>query len=236
MLSGDDGSDNDKYAFQLPDDERLSLLECGSAYSHTDDVINADVQKCFANAKYCALHINIHNLPTKYDHLTNILSWLKEQGIVVHFILLCETFLNENNAHMFPIPGYSFIHNSRKTRIRGGVAMYILDEFTFKERPDLAINHEGEFESIIAEIEPKQGGKKLMLAEIYRIPNTSQRESIARFESIMTGLQNTNSDIMMGSDTNFDFMKVGSDRNISDLLDIFISPWEHYPPASPLRE
>ena len=52
--------------------------------------------------------------------------------------------------------------------------MYILDEFTFRERPDLAINHEGEFESIIAEIEPKQGGKKLMLAEIYRIPNTSQ--------------------------------------------------------------
>ena len=52
-----------------------------------------------------------------------------------------------------------------------------------------------------------------MLAEIYRIPNTSQREYIARFESIMTGLQNTNSDIM----------KVGSDRNISDLLDIFIS-------------
>ena len=114
LLSGDDGSDNDKYAFQLPDDERLSLLESGSAYSHTDDVINADVQKCFANAKYCALHINIHNLPTKYDHLTNILSWLKEQGIVVHFILLCETFLNENNAHMFQIPGYSFIHNSRK--------------------------------------------------------------------------------------------------------------------------
>ena len=179
MLSGDDGSDNDKYAFQLPDDERLSLLESGSAYSHTDDVINADVQKCFANAKYCALHIHIHNLP----------------------ILLCETFLNENNAHMFPIPGYSFIHNSRKTRIRGGVAMYILDEFTFRERPDLAINHEGEFESIIAEIEPKQGGKKLMLAEIYRIPNTSQRESIARFESIMTGLQNTNSDIMMGSES-----------------------------------
>ena len=34
-LSGDDGSDKDKYAFQLPDDERR----------HTDDVINADVQK-----------------------------------------------------------------------------------------------------------------------------------------------------------------------------------------------
>ena len=38
--------------------------------------------------------------------------------------------------------------------------------------------------------------------------NISQRESIVRFESIMTGLQNTNSDIMMGSDTNFDFMKL----------------------------
>ena len=87
VLSGDDGSDNDKYDFQL-------LLESGSDNSHTDDVIHADAQKCFANAKYCALHINIHNLPTKYDHLTNILSWLKEQGIFVHFILHCETFLN----------------------------------------------------------------------------------------------------------------------------------------------
>ena len=38
--------------------------------------------------------------------------------------------------------------------------MYILDEFTFRERPDLAINHEGEFESIIAEIEPKQAKKE----------------------------------------------------------------------------
>ena len=120
MLSGDDGSDNDKYAFQLPDDERLSLLESGSAFAIQMTSLMPMFRSVSQMRNTVPLKtINIHNLPTKYDHLTNILSWLKEQGIVVHFILLCETFLNENNAHMFPIPGYSFIHNSRKTRIRG---------------------------------------------------------------------------------------------------------------------
>ena len=40
--------------------------------------------------------------------------------------------------------------------IWGGVAMYISDDFNFKERPDLCINVEGHFESITLEIETKQ--------------------------------------------------------------------------------
>ena len=67
---------------------------------------------------------------------------LKEQGITIHFILLCETFLSNANAHLFPIAGNNFVHKSRSQLTRGGVAIYILDGFNYTERLDLCINVE----------------------------------------------------------------------------------------------
>ncbi len=96
--------------------------------------------------------------------------------------------------------------------------MYISDEFNYTERPDLRINREGEFESIVADIETKQGRRNLTVAEIYRVPNTPIRDSISGYENIMTGLCNTNNDLVVGTDQNVDYMKVCSNTNASDLL------------------
>jgi hypothetical protein len=91
----------------------------------------------------------------------------------VDFVLLCETFLVDANADTLLIPGYNFVHNSCKSLSRGGVAIYIADKYTFVERQDLCINVEGEYESIAVEINAQNGGKNLILSEIYRIPNTN---------------------------------------------------------------
>ncbi len=56
---------------------------------------------------------------------------------------------------MYDIPGYTFIHNSRKSLSRGGVAMYILDNLSFIERVDLSEFDEGKFECIFVEIKGK---------------------------------------------------------------------------------
>ena len=80
-------------------------------------------------------------------------------GVDIHFILLCETFLITENA------GYKFIHQSRTTISRGGVAMYISDDFNFKDliyvlMLKAILNH------ITAEIETKQGKHNLIISEI----------------------------------------------------------------------
>ena len=77
-----------------------------------------------------------------------MLATLKDWGVVVHFVLLCETFLTYLNASMFPIPGYEFVHKSRNNLSKGGVAIYVLLGLNYMERPDLWVNIEGEFESI----------------------------------------------------------------------------------------
>ena len=77
----------------IPDDERLHLLDAESAYCDVDQVYDESNEASFKTAKYCALHINIHSLPSKFDQLKHMIARLKDAGITVHFIMLCETFL-----------------------------------------------------------------------------------------------------------------------------------------------
>ena len=96
------------------------------------------------------MHINIHSLPSKFDQLKEIIVKLKLNNTQIDFILLCETFLNDENADMYQIPGYSFIQKNRKIKSKGGVGIYISNQYTYIERPDLTTNYEGEFECIMA--------------------------------------------------------------------------------------
>ena len=202
-------------------DDRLNVLGLDSPYCDLDD-INGTIET-FSKAKYCAIHVNIHSLPSKFAELRNTPSKLKDNGIIVHFVLLCETFLTQINADKYSMPGYNFVHASRTSLSRGGVAIYILKGLNFKERPDLCINIEGQFESLTVEIEDRQGKGSLIISEIYRVPNTNEKLSMERYDEIITALCSTHKDIMIGTDQNFDYMKVNVNKNISDLLNVFFT-------------
>jgi hypothetical protein len=163
-------------------DHPSQLFNIDSKYYDIDD-IHCNLPKN-TNYKFTALHLNIHSLPAKFDQLNTLLSRLRQSNIQLHFILLCETFLNDKNASLFQIPGYNFIYKNRQNSIRGGIAMYIREDITFKIRDDIAIHVENEFESLIIEINTPN--KKTIIGEIYRVPNTSENISIQRFESLIS--------------------------------------------------
>ena len=198
-----------------------NTLDIDSLYCEIDS-IKESLTTC-SNAKYCTLHVNIHSLPSKFEQLKDLIYRLSECGVNVQFILLCETFLVEANARCYPIPGYNFIYRNRTSTSRGGVAMYIATDFNYKERPDLSVNVDGEFESIFAEIKVKDGNHNLIIGEIYRVPGTNETESIARFEEVITSISQTNNDVIIGTDQNFDYINVNTNTNVSNLLNLFIS-------------
>ena len=101
--------------------------------------------------------------------------------------------------------------------------MYIATDFNYKERPDLSVNVDGEFESIFAEIKVKDGNHNLIIGEICRVPGTNETESIARFEEVITSISQTNNDVIIGTDQNFDYINVNTNTNVSNLLNLFIS-------------
>ena len=63
---------------------------------------------------------------------------LQNKNIKLDFVLLCETFLQENinvnYSALFHLPGYEFIYKNRVDKARGGVAMYIRNAYKFKLR------------------------------------------------------------------------------------------------------
>ena len=67
--------------------------------------------------------------------------------------------------------------------------------------------------------------RKLLVGEIYRIPNTSEKLSIDRYGKVIDTLTNSypTHNIIIGTDQNFDYMKINNNNNISLLFDTFCS-------------
>lgn len=180
------------------------------------------LDNCSKNGyKFCALHINIHSVLAKLDELKHIIFTLHKQNIIVHFIMLCETFLNDANEHLCKLDGYNLICKNRKNGSRGGVAIFANTSIPYKIRDDLALNVDNEFESLFIECQYKM--TPVVVGEIYRIPNSNVKLSIERFHTIMNRLKSIKSDIILGTDQNFDLLKYNSDNNTKELLDGFIS-------------
>ena len=171
--------------------------------------------------QYIAIHVNIRSLPSKFDQLRSLVANMRDIGMPIHFIMLCETFLTELNCHMYQLPGYQFICNNRNSGRGGGVAMYICDDFQFSIRTDFTVNHNLEFETIFAEI--THGMHTLVIGEVYRVPNTNEQLSINRYETILRKLSTFNGDVMIGTDQNLNYLDIERHGNTRDLLNLFIT-------------
>ena len=121
-------------------------------------------------------------------------------------IILCETFLSDKNHDLFNIPGYTFISGHRKHYRQGVVGIYIKNNITFIIRDDLSIFMEKSFETLFLEVTSSKGST--VIAEMYRVPNSSCPDSLTNYELITNKLQNENKEIIIGTDQNVDYLNI----------------------------
>lgn len=167
--------------------------------------------------QFSCLHINIHSLPAKFDQLQTILEKFETLQIQLHFIFLCETFLNDSKTSQYNIPGYNLIVNNRQLKTKGGVAIYIIDSLSHKRLEDIEI--EGEFETIFVEIDKHN----LLVGEVYRIPNTNENKSVERYNTVISKIMKTKLNVVIGTDQNMDLLKLDTHKATSDLFDTFFN-------------
>jgi exonuclease III len=165
------------------------------------------------------MHLNIQGLQSKFDDFKILLSQLQENDIVFDVILLCETFLNDSNAKLYDLPGYNFEYKNRQKLKKGGVCIYIRKTLNYKLLTDLSLFEEGEFESIFVEL---SSSEPIIVGEIYRVPDTNQILSLERYETILNKIEQTRLRAIIGTDQNFDYLKIDSNKVTSDLLDLYI--------------
>ena len=126
-------------------------LHCTADYnSHIDNI------DCYRyEIQISVLHI-IYSVPAKFDKLLTLISRQYQMNIEIMCFLICETCLTNNNADLHKIPGYTMTYKNRTVGMRGGIAIYIYETISFKCRPDIEINIDGEFESIFIDTIIKQ--------------------------------------------------------------------------------
>ncbi len=202
--------------FQLLDNGNNPLLSDCCYYEPSD--VSTISDKKF---KLKTLHLNIHSIPDKKGQLILLLEQLKKANCEIDIILLCETFVNAQNRQQCEINGYHFEDNYRKNIGRGGVAIYIHDKLKYKLRDDLAIFEEGFFESCFIEI--FNGKKNFIVGEVYRVPNTNEKNFIEKYESIIDLVNQENKNLIIGTDQNLDYLKIEKHNNTADFLDTNLS-------------
>ncbi len=203
--------DNDRYI-----DNPLKINNIENKYYDTD--IMSGESNELNNCKLKIIHLNIHSLPDKLDQLKLLLI---NSNLNPDIILLCETFLNVKNEKLYQLPNYQFVSKCRQNKTCGGVGIYIKNELSYKIKDELATHDEGKFESIFIEI--VNNDTKYIVGEIYRAPNTNEQSSIDNYESTLMKLNNTKVDCIIGTDQNFDYLKLDKHKKKQDLLNNFFN-------------
>ena len=207
-ISADPSSD----LYQLIDDD-LMLFDKECKYIEPENTKILEGK----SSKLKILSINIHSLPGKLTELKHLLDTLQSNNLTIDVVILCETFINENNKSLCFIDNYQLIEEHRSKKSKGGVGIYVHNRLRFKKREDLKLFKEGQFESCFVEIDCR--GKNVIAGSIYRIPGTNEREFISDYETVVNKICNENKNLVIGTDQNLDYLKLHQHANTAKFLE-----------------
>ena len=158
---------------------------------------------------FSSLHINSRSLTQNIDSFKLLLNTLKYDFDVIG---VSETWLKYNNP-LVHIPCYTLVSNHRIGRAGGGVALYIRDGQTFKERTNLTM-HPSLCESLFIEVE-NPSGKNIIVGIIYRAPSLDSKSFIDAFDLLLHDLSTEDKQVYVLGDFNIDLLKYETNDNIS---------------------
>ena len=125
------------HALNIDDDTNpFNLTNINSNYHDVHYILSDNFRNINVNCR--VLHLSIQGLASTFYNLKNLLSHLSEAHVDIDYILLCETFLNDDNAYLCKLPNYNMIYKSRKAKSKGGVDIYVREDIQYTIRDDLS--------------------------------------------------------------------------------------------------
>ena len=199
----------------IMEDESNIYSECN--YYSYEDIAQIDFKESDLNV----LHINIHSILANKTQLTELIEVCNEAGHQIDALLICETFMNENNKSQCKIKNYNMVaYEYRQTTKQGGVAIYLRKGLKYTNRKDLTIYKEGEFESCFTELLTEKNRKNVIIGEIYRVPGKPEKQFLSDYEQLLDTISKENKNIIIGTDQNIDYLKINENTNASLLYDL----------------
>ena len=138
-----------------------SLLKSDNGCEYTD--VEDGKLRCIKSSKNLnILHLNIRSLSRNKDALLMLLGDLREHGVIIHAIGLCETFLTKESADMMHFENYQAIHDCRPNKPGGGTTLLIHDSVNLVKKIPSPFSEY--LESTVAEV--SYMGKRILLTRV----------------------------------------------------------------------
>ena len=181
------------------------------------------------HSKLTVLTLNIEGLHAKFDKLTAFLDLLSDNDIHLDVINLQETWLSEpdiTNYDIFNIPGYKLIPQGRKCGKKGGLVIYLKENYSYSIRN--IYKESKHWEGLFVDISAENLPKKVTIANIYRPPrdnysNTSIDQFLNPISQIINILKNENSTLAWSGDFNINLLQIEEREKFQEYFDLFTS-------------
>ena len=165
------------------------------------------------NNNFSILNLNIRSITSNFDTLNAFLSTLHIKFDILSFT---ESWLNETTKNLIKLNGYHALHTLRPVNRGGGVSIYIKNFMNSKkiESCSLSLPY---FESLFIELNHRN--KKILIATIYRPPNSNNTSFIEKLTEVLT-TNNINSydEYILLGDFNYNLLELETNNAVINFL------------------
>jgi hypothetical protein len=210
LLTDDDDLDADTNYYN-------TLFNSTVNYYETTN-LNPLTPRPIKNIPQFLLHLNARSLSKNIDSITTELSLLTNKPSI---IAVSETWA-ANDSDSFPIPGYSFIHKARTTKIGGGVGLYLQDhlDLKYKIRPDLHIDDISD--SLFIQITSTKL-KNIIIGSVYKPPDVDVLKFCENLDRTLRILTKERRPCYILGDFNINLLKQNLHSPTKHFLDTILS-------------
>ena len=182
------------------------------------------------NGAFTILSTNIVCLNAKFDELSIFIQDLKQNGLFFSAKCLQESWLSQDDdISMYQLDGYTYISEGRKCSPKGGLVIYLHENFTYStvtlyERSDV---WEGQF----IQISGNELSFNLLLGNVYRPPRDilhNYNTFNAEFNHVLEQLTRSKTEVIIAGDYNINLLELAK-RNIVNKYFTFITSYNFYP-------
>ena len=134
-------------------------------------------------------------------------------------IALSETWFRENECELYNVEGYNMESICRLDTIGGGVSLCVKEGISYTVRQDLCVSNEVT-ECIFIEISENENCNNMIVASIYRPPNTDIDQFIDIMQVILNQIKREKKICYLSGDFNLDLFKSDSHSGTTDFLNL----------------
>ena len=153
------------------------------------------------------IHLNIRSLKNKLDDLHSL---LVRTSITWDVICIAESWLKNDILQYYNLENYNLVASCRDSGEGGGVALYIHEKYSIKERVDL-LSADCEASFVEITMNTRTGTSNMLVGELYRPPNQSSQVFMNYLENLLEKLENERKTTIIAGDFNYNLL--ASSRN-----------------------